>query len=194
MSDLIEEIKQKQRQRDKSALLTTAIVLLSWMALIALSVKNDKDRQKALYTTGGAVGVENKTNHRVTLSLFMHDNAEEPVLNHTIEPQGYWVVRDSMSKREVSNFPPRQYFDSAYLVFDDTLLLRHNAYPVWNISYGDHCIHDNAHWKYESLVVRPRSRYHPALYRPLRVYYITDEDYERAVQANKPKTFINPQY
>lgn len=192
MPDLIEEIKEKQRQRTKSTALTTIIVLLGMAAVIAISVKNDKDRQKALYTNGGAVGVENKTYHQVTLSLFMHDKSEEPVISHTIEPRGHWVIRDSMSKWEVSNFPPIDWLDSAYLVFDDTLLLRHNAYPVWNISYGDHCIHDNAQWKYESLVVRPHSRYHPALYRPLRVYYITDEDYERAVQANKPKTFINP--
>ena len=184
MGDIVEEYKRKQRERARSTAITTVIVILGIIALLAYSIHYDKQRQRDLYTFGGAVGVENKTKHSVTLYLFVHEGEEQTILCRTIEPQGYWVIKDSMSKHQVSNFPPINWMDSGHIVFDDTLLLRHSAYPVWQISYKDHCIHDGAHWRYESLTVRNASRYHPALYRPLRVYYITDEDYERALKAN----------
>lgn len=190
MADVVEEYKRKQRERAKSTAITTILIFIAIIALMAYSVHEDKSRQRDLYTYGGAVGVENQTNHKVTVHLFIHDDAEGTVISSTLDPNGHWVVRDSMSKAEVVDFPPANWMDSGYLVFDDTLLLRHNAYPVWKIRYKDHCIHDRAVWKYESLTVRRASRYHPALYRPLRVYYITGEDYERAIKANTPKTYL----
>lgn len=180
MDDFIEEYKAQQRRKSRSAALATAIVIVAFVGLLAFSIYNDKRMQRNLYAYGGAVGVENKTDHSVTLHLFVHDSTGSTVISHTIEPKGHWVLQDSMSKQAVVAFPPTQWLDSGYLFFDDTLLLRHAEPNVWTISYDDHCIHDKAQWRYESLTVRPASRYHPALYRPLRVYYITDEDYERA--------------
>lgn len=183
MADIVEEYIRKQRERTKSTIITTIILFIAIIALFAYSIYDDKHRQEELYTFGGAVGVENKTNHTVTLHLFVQESTGETVLSHTIAPMGYWVIQDSMSKKEVANFPPTNWMDSGHIVFDDTLLLRHTDYPVWQISYDDHCIHDKSHWIYHSLTVRNASRYHPALYRPLRVYYITDEDYERAISG-----------
>lgn len=176
---LVDEYIREQRERRRSTIIKTIVVFVGIIAVFAYSIYDDKHRQQELYTHGGAVGVENKTDHAVDLHLFVND-VKGTVLTHHIAPQGYWVLRDSMSKAAVSNFPRMEWLDSAYLVFDDTLLLRHNAYPVWKISYKDHCIHDKSQWKYESLTVRRASRYHPALYRPLRVYYITEEDYQKA--------------
>ena len=191
MSDLIEEIKQKQRQRAWETAITTVIIFIAMAAVIFFSVKSDRDKQRELNTYGGAVGVENQTYHRVTIRLFLHDSADAPV--HTIEPRGHWVIRDSMTKWEVSNFPPINWLDSALFIFDDTLYLWQGGQALWYADSKKHYIRESMCWKYESLVVRPRSRYHPALYRPLRVYYLTEEDYERAVEVNRPKTYINPQ-
>ena len=183
---LVDDYIREQRERRRSTIITTILVFIGIIAVFAYSIYDDKHRQKELYTFGGAVGVENKTNHKVTLHLFVHGEPEGSVITRTIEPMGYWVIRDSMSKQEVADFPPMQWLDSGHLVFDDTYLLRHATYPSWKIiPYDDHCIHDKSQWKYESLTVRRASRYHPALYRPLRVYYITDEDYDRALKANK---------
>ena len=181
MPDVVEEYIAKQKERARSTAITTVALMLLIIAAFAYSIYDDKNRQKQLYTNGGAVGVENQTDHQVTLYLFQHDDAETRVITQTIEPRGHWVVRDSMSKSEVSNFPPAHWLDSGHLVFDDTLLLRHVSESPWYIPYDAHCIHDGAHWRYKSLTVRRASRYHPALYRPLRVYYITDKDYDRAV-------------
>ena len=180
MSDLIEEIKQKQRQRAWSTAITTVIVIVGMAALIVYTIKYDKDRQKTLNTYGGAVGVQNQTDHRVTLHLFLHDKPGAPVLSRTIEPQGHWVICDSMSKKKVADFPPINWLDSALFIFDDTLLWRQTMETQWYVAWRNHYIQESTCWKYESLTVRRRSRHHPALYRPLRVYYITDEDYERA--------------
>lgn len=184
MPDLIEEIKQKQRQRTRDTIITFVIVVAGMVALIYFTINSDKEEQKALYTYGGAVGVENQTNHHVTLRLFLHDNTTEPVLSHTIEPRGHWVVRDSMSQRQVSNFPPVNWLDSALIIYDDTIFVWQRKEDPWYVEGTKHYIRESSCWKYESLVVRRASRYHPALYRPLRVYYLTEEDYERATKAN----------
>jgi len=182
MSDIVEEYIRKQRERTKSNIITTIIVFIAIIAVFTYSIYDDKHRQEELDTFGGAVGVENKTNHTVALYFFVHESAGDTVIRHTIAPMSYWVVQDSMSKKEVANFPPTGWMDSAYLVFDDTLILRHTDYPVWKCSFNDHCIHDKVHWRYNSLTVRNASRYHPALYRPLRVYYITDEDFTKSLK------------
>lgn len=184
MADLIEEIKQKQRRRTIDAALATVVVLIGMAALIYFSAKSDKDRQRELYTYGGAVGVENQTSRRVTIHLYQHNNPVEPVLSHTIEPQGHWVIRDSMSQWQVSHFPPLNWLDSAYIIFDDTLLLRQAGNDPWYVERKNHYLRESTCWQYESLVVRSRSRYHPALYRPLRVYYLTNEDYKRAIDSS----------
>lgn len=183
MSDLVEEYRKEQRKRDRSSLIITTIVIVGIVAVFALSVKNDKDRQKALNTYGGAVGVENQTDHRVTLRLFLHDSPDEPVLSHTIEPRGYWVIRDSMSKREVSDFPPINWLDSALFIFDDTLYLWQAEKGIpWYVAKSKHYIQEGTCWRYMSLTVRRASRNRSALYRPLRVYYLTDEDYKTALE------------
>ena len=187
MSDLIEEIKEKQRARTRSTIFTTIILFLCAVLVIALSVKGDKDRQRQMNTNGGVVGIANLSSHKVDVQLFLHDGT---TLSHTLTPRDQWIIQDSMSKKEVSDFPPVNWLDSGYLLFDDTLLLRHYAHSYMEASYDAHCITGSEHWWYESLIARRPSRYHPAIYRPSRIYKITDKDFQNALEANKPKTFI----
>lgn len=99
---------------------------------------------------------------------------------HNLAPEERWVLRDSMHEYEVSNFPPRGCLDSAYIIFDDTLLLRDvNSESLW-FGFTEHSIHEPTNWRFQSVFARRGGRYSPDLYRATRTYIITDEDYDRA--------------
>ena len=155
-------------------------VVLAAIGLIAFSVWYDKHRQKVLNTEGGVVGVVNTSDHRVALQLFGHDASGVTVLSETMEPQTEWKIRERISKAEVSAFPPKGLIDSALLVFDDSVSIWHKGEYPWDVQYGDHFIHCDVHWWYRSIPVVIRWR-GPTLYRPARIYSITNDDYERAL-------------
>lgn len=153
--------------------------------LIYWSAQNDIRRLEKLNAEGGFVGVANRSDHRVALQLFGHDGAGVTLLEQTLEPGKVWIIRDSMSKAEVTAFPPQGFVDSALLVFDDTLPVWHKGEYPWEVKYDDHCIHVDAHWTYESPVVRHGFRGRKTLYRPTRVYFLTNDDYTRALNKTR---------
>ena len=151
------------------------------IGLIFLSAWSDNRLQKKVNTTGGIVSVYNRSDHRVAVNLFGHDSTGVVVRSQVIEPNSEWIIRDSMSKAEVAAFPPKGFVDSALLIFDDTLPVWHKGEYPWEVKYNDHCIHVDNQWFYESPVVRPGGiRGRKTIYRPTRVYTLTNEDFERA--------------
>ena len=127
---LVDEYIREQRERRRSTIIKTIVVFLGIIAVFAYSIYDDKHRQQELYTHGGAVGVENKTDHAVDLHLFVND-AKGTVLTHHIAPQGYWVLRDSMSKAAVSNFPRMEWLCLSFC----TMPTLFGRYPTRTIVY-----------------------------------------------------------
>ena len=72
--------------------------------LIYFSAWKDNQWQKKVNAEGGYVGVVNRSDHRVALQLFGHDETGVTLLKQTLEPGAVWIIRDSMSKAEVSAF------------------------------------------------------------------------------------------
>ena len=155
------------------------------MGLIFLSVRQDKRWQDRVNAEGGVVGVVNRSDHRVAVNLFGHDSTEVVLRNQVLEPNSEWIIRDSMSKAEVTAFPPKGFVDSALLVFDDTLPVWHRGEYPWEVTYDDHCIHVDVHWSYESPIIRQGFRGRKTIYRPTRVYTLTNEDFERAMNKTR---------
>lgn len=155
-------------------------VVAFYVGVMWLSIYNDQQKENEIKCHGGNVGIANKSHHRVTLHLFQHNGNKVMDFRHTIAPEERWVVCDSMHEYTVSNFPTKGWLDSAYIIFDDTLLLRDlNSESMWH-SFKDHSIHDAMNWRYEPVLARRGGRYSPDLYRATRTYIITDEDYDRA--------------
>ena len=100
--------------------------------LIYFSAWKDNQWQKKVNAEGGYVGVVNRSDHRVALQLFGHDETGVTLLKQTLEPGEVWIIRDSMSKAEVSAFPPKGFVDSALLIFDDTLPVWHKGEYPWD--------------------------------------------------------------
>ena len=153
--------------------------------LIYFSAWKDNQWQKKVNAEGGYVGVANRSDHRVALQFFGHDSTGVVLRNQVLEPNSEWIIRDSMSKAEVTAFPPEGFVDSALLVFDDTLPVWHKGEYPWDVKYDDHCIHVDVHWSYESPVIRQGFRGRKTIYRPTRVYTLTNDDYNRAVDKTK---------
>ncbi len=160
-----------------SALITVEIILLfSW------NIVHVNNLEEELKNSGGRVGIENRTDHGVTIHIFGHDSTGVVERHYKVKPRSEFVIRDSMSEAQVVSFPPEGFVDSGILVFDDTLPLRHapyNDYGNLRTDYKGHCIYDAVQWRYESI----QEHGSPPIYRPRRIYIITDDDYNRAVDA-----------
>ena len=169
-------------KEDNKNIVIAIFLTAAVFSLIPLSAWQENRRQDRIDAEGGIVGVVNKSDHKVALTLFGHDSSGVVVRSHTLDPQTEWIMLDSMSKAQVSAFPPQGFIDSAILTFDDTLSIIHKGECPWNVSYDDHGIHSREHWMYESLIVQRGWRGRKAIYRPARVYTLTDEDYDRAIE------------
>ena len=167
-----------EKKKERRWYLFAGVLTLLLVATIPLSVWRDKHRQQLYDTVGGCVGIVNETGHHVDVSLYGHDGGGVVVRRYAVEPGGEVIVQDSMSKAEVTAFPPEGFVDSAMLVFDDSVVVWHKGTYPWDAGYEKHCIHHNVHWQYESVVVRnwtPRGS--GAIYRPTRRYTLTEGDY-----------------
>lgn len=149
--------------------------------LILFSVWYDNRQQGKINAHGGIVGVVNRSDHRLTLSLFGHNNAGVTIHSNTLEPNTEWIILDSLSKIEVTDFPSDGDIDSALLIFDDSVPIWHKGQYPWDVKYEDHFIHNDVHWVYDPLIVRHAFRGHKAIYRPARVYTITNNDFNRTI-------------
>ena len=155
------------------------------MGLIYLSAWKDNRWQERVNEEGGVVGVVNRSDHRVAINLFGHDSTGVVVRSQVMEPNTEWIIRDSMSKTEVSDFPPMGFVDSALLIFDDTLPVWHRGEYPWEVKYNDLSIHVGLHWSYDSPIIRHGFRGRKTIYRPTRVYTITNNDYERTIDKQR---------
>lgn len=171
-----------------------AVITVAIMASIPLRAWNEKQWQKKMNTIGGKVGIVNMSDHRVAMQLYGHDSAGVVIRDYEMEPDSELVLRDSISETEVLAFPPEGFVDSAILVFDDTVKVKHcprefaHIYP-YNPDYRDHCIQERSHWQYETVTVRrwvPRGGVY--IYRPVRRYIFTNEDYDRARAATPSRS------
>jgi len=164
-------------ENQKSAwLLFGGLALLA--VLIPLSKFMGNKKQEKVLADGGYAYVENKSAYEVTLRLFQHDDNGVVEIHRVLAPDERWIVRDSMSAKEVKYFPPKNWLDSAYVIFNDTLQLRY----VNGVSHAgkDHPITDHYHWKIDYEVVEPGGKYNKPVYRPIRSYSITAGDYWQA--------------
>lgn len=168
-----------------------AVVTLALLSIIPFSVLIDGYREKKIKTVGGRVGIVNLSDHRVAIHLMGHDSFGVVVRDYLLSPGDQYVIQDSMSEDEVLAFPPEGFVDSAILVFDDSVAMRHGPreqfgiYP-WTADYDDHHIENRVHWCYEPLragkTISGRGVGRD-FYRPVRRYTLTNKDYERAVKC-----------
>lgn len=84
-----------------------------------------------------------------------------------------------------TDFPPMGFVDSALLIFDDTLPVWHRGEYPWEVKYNDHSIHVGLHWSYDSPIIRHGFRGRKTIYRPTRVYTITNNDYEWTIDKQR---------
>ena len=174
-------------QQERRKYIIAVAVALVLMSLPVLSALYEKQRQKELNSIGGMVGIVNTSDHQVAVTLFGHDSSGVVRRRYDLSPGEEVVICDSMSEAEVLAFPPKGFVDSAWLVFDDTLFVRHMGEYPWVVGYDDHCIHNAVHWEYEGITVR---KFNPMtgsgiLKRPVRRYILTNNDYDRAVAAKR---------
>lgn len=166
---------------DRKIHIIAAVITVAIMSTIPLRALFETQWQKKLNTVGGKVGIVNLSDYQVDIHLFGHDTQGVVVREYILLPNSEVIVLDSMSKDEVYAFPPKGFVDSALLVFDDSVAIWHKGQYLRDVTYDDHFIHNDIHWLYESITVHhwtPRGIGY--IYRPVRRYILTNEDYIRA--------------
>lgn len=167
---------------EKRTFILAGLITAALLSLIPISAWFENRRQDRIDREGGIVGIVNKSDHTVALELFGHDSTGIVIRTDTLAPMTEWILLYNMSKAEVTAFTPKGVADSAILTFDDTLSVIHKGVCPWEVKYDDHCIQNREHWMYESLIVRQGGfRGRKTIYRPARVYTLTNNDYNRAI-------------
>lgn len=172
-------------KRERRKYIIAVAVVLVLVSLPVFSALHEKHRQQELNSIGGMVGIVNSSDHRVFICLFGHDGTGAVQHKYGLSPGQEVVICDSMSQAEVEASPPKGFIDSAWIVFDDSVMVRHAGEYPWEVDYDDHCIHNSVHWEYEGITVR---KFNPMtgsgiLKRPVRRYILTNDDYARAVAS-----------
>lgn len=164
------------------------IITLAIFSMLPLSIVFDNYRENKLKTSGGYVAVANLSDHRVAIRAYGHDSVSVVEHDYRLEAGEEYIIQSGMSEEEVLAFPPEGFVDSAMLLFDDSIAMRHGPQDCFGLpSYTDNNIQENIHWRYEPVQAGRASGKGGTgrpFYRAIRRYTLTNEDYDRAVSRS----------
>lgn len=179
-------------KKDTKLLLFVALAVIAVYAIyIFITVpyvdKKEKEEDAAIkeyWSDKCYIQIVNKTDHKVSITLYGHENGRVMTMDYQIPAHGQVMLREDMVYDDIREFPPKEMVDSALMVFDDTLCL-------WQIPALDkasiadhHSLYERFDWENTSIVVREeqtRPSHRPRLYRYGKEFVLTDLDYERAM-------------